>query len=143
MGEPEWFPRFHHWPLTGTDGAQSAFYSFVDGATLDGLGIISLLRRGYPVILAFVNTQEALGGTSPYFATEEVTAGLARLFGLTRPIDALNDQSIQVFPTEQFFPLRDALLPAKADGKAAYFMDRYTILQPNPFDIPRIRVTTK
>jgi hypothetical protein len=138
VGEPEWFPRFHHWPLPGSadDVAVPApLYSFVDGATLDGTGIVALLRRRYPVILAFINTQETLGSTSPIFAVEGVTAGLAQLFGFSHPANPIEGQQTQIFPTEQFFPLRAALQRAKAEGRGVYFVGRYTIVQPNSYDL--------
>lgn len=138
VGEPEWFPRFHHWSIPETsvgEAAPAPLYSFVDGATLDGTGVVALLRRRFPVILAFVNTQEPLGSTSSLFAVEGVTASLAELFGFAHPINPLDSQRNQIFPTEQFFPLRTALQRAKIAGKGVYFVDRYSIVQPNPYGV--------
>lgn len=142
VGEPEWFPRFHHWALPSAQNGDAAaatqapLYSFADGAVVDAIGIVPLLRRHYPVILAFVNTQEPIDSTSLLFSKEGLTSGLTQLFGFTNPIDPLNGQRTQIFPVAEFIPLRDALRRAKAAGTAPYFMDRYTILQPNPFAIP-------
>src|SRR5579883_1022176 len=59
----DWFPEFNYWSpkYAGTESAE--MYSFTDGGNLENTGIVPLLRRQYPIIFAFVNSELPLGGT--------------------------------------------------------------------------------
>ncbi|NEO98624.1 MAG: hypothetical protein F6K58_08080 [Symploca sp. SIO2E9] len=136
INEPDYFPEFCYWPVqnVGTEAATS--YSFADGGSLENTGIVSLLYRQYPVILAFVNTSTPLGSTDPLNAYEGVTEQITRLFGFKPENPGFNTQDTQIFPSDKFQALADGLKAAKAQGKPTYFKDTYTIKPNNTFDIP-------
>ncbi len=140
LHEPKWFPQFRYWSPAQPDVA--AAYSFIDGAALDNLGIIPLLRRQYPIILAFVNGGQPVGSDSP-FTVEGIDHAIARLFGYMPEAVFGSQRSTQIFPQEKFQPLRDALHAAKAAGRAAIYVDSYPIVQPNPFDLPPYPATAE
>ena len=132
---PEWFPEFSYWPAVNVGRQAATTYSFVDGGNLENTGIVPLLRRRYPLILAFVNSAAPLGSTSGG-CVDGIDGQISRLFGL-RPADsAFNEQDTQIFPTEQFPDLARGLKSAKAAGRAPVFVDAYAIRQPNSFGIP-------
>lgn len=130
LGAPEWFPRFNYWPVSEAGNQPASPYSIIDGGTLENTGIVPLLRRQYPVILAFVNTQQPLGSTRPSMV-DGIHNQISSLFGFNGP----NPNNTQVFPAAKFKALADSLKAAKANGKPPYFIDSYPIVQPNPFDI--------
>lgn len=137
FGQPEWFPEFNYWsPVQPpTADADSVAYSFVDGAALENSGIIPLLRRHYPIILAFLNSERPLGATSA-FTVDGIARMVTQLFGvhpLALPTPARDPQ---IFPRPQFEPLQAALLRAKAEQRAPWFMDSYALIQPNAYGIP-------
>lgn len=132
---PEWFPEFSHWPAVNVGRERATSYSFVDGGNLENTGIVPLLRRQYPIILAFVNSAAPLGSASGG-CVDGVDGQISRLFGLLPPDTSLNEQDTQVFPTARFTALAQGLKAAKAGGKPPIFTDRYPIHQPNSFGIP-------
>lgn len=134
LGAPEWFPRFSYWPVAAAGAQPAATYSFIDGSGLENTGIVPLLRRQYPLILAFINSRQPVGATGPA-TVDGLDHQVARLFGL-KPQGSSNDQDTQIFPSAQFKTLADGLRAAKANGQPAYFIDSYPIVQPNAFDIP-------
>lgn len=133
--QEEWFPQFNYWPVVSDGHQKGANYSFVDGGNLENTGIVSLLRRQYPVILAFVNSSLPLGSDSDS-CFKGIDGQISRLFGLN-PMARINrKQDTQIFASEKFVALAKGLKSAKAKGKATYFVDSYQIKQPNRFDIP-------
>ncbi|MGB0388775.1 MAG: hypothetical protein ACPGWR_28480 [Ardenticatenaceae bacterium] len=133
--EPELMPEFKLWPLAEGDKQTAHNYSIVDGAGIEHHGIIPLLRRQYPVILAFVNTLTPLG-TNSNDTVQGIASQVSRLFGFPPPQVIYNKQNTQVFPSEQFEPLATALKAARQKGDLAVYVDSYEIVQPNFFDIP-------
>lgn len=134
LGAPEWFPRFSYWPVAAAGNQPAATYSFIDGSGLENTGIVPLLRRQYPVILAFINSRQPVGATGPA-TIDGIDVQVARLFGLKRQ-SPNNDQDTQIFPSAKFKALADGFKVAKANGQPPYFIDTYPIVQPNAFDIP-------
>lgn len=134
LGEPDWLPEFNYWPVVNDGHQKSTSYSFVDGGSLENTGIVSLLRRQYPVILAFVNSSLPLDSDSKS-EFKGIDVQISRLFGFN-PKKSLNEQDTQIFASEKFDALANGLKSAKAKGKATYFVDSYQIQQPNRFDIP-------
>ena len=132
---PGWFPEFSYWPLVNV-GQESAFtYSFVDGGDYENIGIVPLLRRRFPVIIAFVNTSIPLGSNSTS-AVDGVSGDVARLFGFIPADPLFNSQDTQIFPKEQFKALAQGLKQAKSENLPVTFVDTYEIHQPNAFGIP-------
>jgi len=130
--EPDLMAEFNLWPLKSK---QAAFnYSIVDGASLEHNGIVPLLRRQYPIILAFVNALTPLGTNAPDMING-VSIQISRLFGFQPEKMFFNQPNIQIFPREQFEPLATGLRAAKEKGQLAIYVDSYQIVQPNVFDI--------
>lgn len=137
FGQPEWFPQFNYWsPVQppATD-AKTVAYSFVDGAALENSGIVPLLRRHYPIIVAFLNTQRPIGAVSE-FTVDGIARMVTQLFGVQPPALPKPTRDPQIFPRHQFEPLQAALLRAKAEQRAPWFMDSYELIQPNAYGIP-------
>lgn len=137
FGQPEWFPQFNYWsPVQQpASAANTVAYSFVDGAALENSGIIPLLRRHYPIILAFLNSEHPLGATSA-FTVDGIARMVTQLFGVHPPALPTPARDPQIFPRHQFEPLQAALLRAKAEQRAPWFIDSYTLIQPNAYGIP-------
>jgi hypothetical protein len=131
---PELMPQFNLWSFVESDKQNPFSYSIVDGAGLEHNGIIPLLRRHYPIILAFVNTLAPLG-TEADDMVNGVPQQISRLFGFLPPVVIYNKQNTQVFPSEQFDPLAAALKAALEEGRAPIYVDSYEIVQPNTFNI--------
>jgi len=72
-------PTFHYFPPSISD-QPSISYNFVDGGNLEGTGIVALLQRQFTNIIAFINTEYALG-TESCGTFEGVDTQVTRLFG--------------------------------------------------------------
>ena len=131
---PEWFPKFNYWPVVNAGDQPAANYSFIDGSGLETSGIVPLLRRQYPIILAFVNSRQAIGLDNPS-TVDGIDHQVSRLFGF-KGQNSGDDQDVQIFPADKFKALADGLKRTKANGDPPIFIDSYPIIQPNTFDLP-------
>lgn len=132
--QPHFMSQFHLWPLGTQERAD--LYSIVDGNGIDNTGIVPLLRRHYPIILAFVNAAIPLGDPGPA-AARGVSSEIARLFGVNVPLEADRDPTLsQIFPREQFTAVADGLQAAHAAGHTPLYVGQHNLIQPNAFDIP-------
>ena len=133
------FPVFNYWPPAQPKTQPSYDYSFADGGNLEDTGIVPLLRRKYPDIIAFVNAELPIGSTSPE-AVNGISGQVSRLFGLIPKQNLGNTQDTQVFGKDKaegkllFDRLRQGLYADKDSG--ASFIDSYTIMPGNSFAIP-------
>lgn len=144
IGSPAEFPEFSYWPAVQIGDEAATTYSFVDGGDLENTAIIPLLRRQYPVILAFVNSEYPIGSTSDH-CVQGIDGQISRLFGRNPLCDSsprspcsvatCSQHDTQVFPTAQFDALAEGLAACKANGQPTFFQDTYTIVEPNSFDI--------
>lgn len=142
---PEIFPQFNYWsPQDITENLNSVKYNFPDGGLLDNTGIVSLLQRGYPIVVSFVN--ETKVGTSELNnpSTDEdnvlenyqgIPGSISRLFGFPPPDNTglLYIPDIQIFPESEFEKVRDGILANKDQG--GFFISSHSILPDNPFGI--------
>jgi hypothetical protein len=145
IGVMSLFPEFSYWPVVDIGNEAAVTYSIVDGGDFENTGVVALLRRQYPAIIAFVNTDIPINSTSNY-AYQGIDGQISRLFGLIPPCNPNNidpcsvavcsQQSIQVFPTAQFQALADGLKDRKKQQQPPFFVDFYTVVEDNPFDIP-------
>jgi hypothetical protein len=132
-------PEFNYWPPANIGNVPSYLYSMVDGGILEDTGIVPLLRRQYPYIIAFVNAELPIGSTSDQ-AVDGISEQVSRLFGLNPQNTNGNNQDTQVFGrTKQegaqlFAQLASALKSRQFSG--AIYTDTYTIYPGNSFDIP-------
>jgi len=132
---PELLPAFRLWSLVNPDQQPTFPYDVYDGSNIENIGIIPLLRRQYPVILAFVNSSVPLGSDHPD-SVEGVVSQITRLFGFPTPFQADNAADTQIFPKAQFKPLVEGLKAAHQAGGLAMYVDSYEIVQPNLFELP-------
>jgi hypothetical protein len=149
IGVNDVFPEFSYWPVVDIGNEAAVTYSFDDGGDFENTGVVALLRRQYPAIMAFVNSSIPINSTSDY-AYQGIDGQISRLFGLIPPCDPNNtdpcsvavcsQQSIQVFPTAQFQALADGLKAKKAQGQPPFFTGIYTVVEDNPFGIPSYTV---
>lgn len=135
FNKPEWFAKFSHWPSVNIGQQPATTYSFVDGGPLENLGIVPLLRRQYPIILAFANSEHPIGAENDLMV-DGISHDISRLFGFNPQYTRGNNENTQLFPASKFQALADGLKAAKANGQATTFIDSYPIIQPNFFDIP-------
>ena len=132
-------PEFNYWPPANMGQIHSYQYSMVDGGLLEDTGIVALLRRQYPFIIAFVNAELPIGSTSDQ-AVDGISEQVSRLFGLNPADTDGNNQDTQVFgATKQegqalFARLAAGLKASQYSG--ATFADTYTIYPDNSFAIP-------
>lgn len=135
-------PQFGLWPSTfANQAATDTVYDVIDGGYLDNLAILPLLRRTYPIIVSFTNTDIPLGvttptclGTSSADVYQGVSTEISRLFGLGNvPADQPN---IQVFDSADFAKVRDGLMATKASGSVPFYLGVHQIV-PNQLGIPQ------
>lgn len=131
---PELMPEFNLWPLKENDEKEAFAYSIVDGANLEQNGIVPLLLRHYPIILAFISAIAPLGIEGDAMVNG-IPQQISRLFGFLPPVVIHNKENTQVFPSKQFEPLATALKSALEEGRAPIHVDSYEIVQPNFFNI--------
>lgn len=133
------FPIFNYWPPAHPKKQSSYAYSFADGGNLEDTGIVPLLRRQYPYIIAFVNAELPIGSNSDE-AVDGISGQVSRLFGLNPQQTLGNNQDTQIFGRDKMEGkiLFDRLAAGlKADQHTgASFIDTYTITPGNTFDIP-------
>lgn len=137
-------PQFGLWPSTASKSpGQSTVYDVIDGGFLDNLAILPLLRRKYPLIFSFTNTDIPLGvttptcsGTSASDVYQGVSTEISRLFGLG---NTSAEPNIQVFNSADFVKVRDGLMATKASGSVPYYAGVHTIV-PNTLGIPQYTV---
>ena len=67
---------------------------------------------------------------------EGIDSQISELFGLIPEGTARLNRQLHVFPTDKFQALADGLKDSHARGQGAFFVDSYSIVQPNPFDLP-------
>jgi hypothetical protein len=131
FGYPGILPEFYTWPLRAGTNPAAVCSSIVDGENLENTGIVALLRRQYPVIFAFINTDVVFGDTTyPYGIDPDVSA----LFGMTT-VPPLG-QSAQVFSRSDFTSLIQAFREQNYQTGVPWWLSRLDVLPGNPFGIP-------
>ena len=128
------FPYFDYWPVARIGETPAFDYSFGDGGILENTGVVSLLRRGYRTIFAFVNSPLPLG-----HANDQSVCGIdgqiSRLFGFIPSNDLGTSQSTQIFASGQFASVAAGLKAARHAGTTPVYVDRFPILADNPFGL--------
>jgi hypothetical protein len=128
------FPEFSYWPLVNIGQEQTCIYSFGDGGILENTGIVSLLRRQYRVIFAFINSPYPVGSTEDG-CYQGVDGQITRLFGFNPPNNYGNGQDTQIFPSAQFDTVLSGLTQSKTAGGVVFAAGTFTIQSPNSFDL--------
>lgn len=136
FGVPNLLPGFKYWPIVNVGRENAIKQSFTDGAALENFGIVPLLRRHYPLVLFFVNTETPLGSVGSNF-TGGMDHRIGRLFGIIpENLGRLGTLDQQIFETDQFAALSESLLAKKENGEFPIYVEDYAVKQPNPFGIP-------
>ena len=128
------FPEFSYWPLVDIGQEEACTYSFGDGGILENTGIVSLLRRQYKVIFAFVNSPYPVGSTEDG-CYKGVDGQITRLFGFIPPNDFGNSQDTQIFPSGQFDTVLSGLTQSKQAKGIVFAAGAFTIQTPNNFGL--------
>jgi len=143
-------PKYQYWPVADPVAQTANYFWFADGGSLENTGICSLLARGVPRIISFVNTEVPLL-TKPLDKGGSVTidSSVQLLFGTDpdAPTVSLQDSyvasapnatpdEIQVFEKARYYELMQGLAIANVQNHGpAMFKQTLTVL-PNPtFDI--------
>jgi hypothetical protein len=132
LGYPLLFPEFYTWPLGAGANPTAVCSSIVDGADLENIGIVALLRRQYPFILACVNVEIVFGDTSSY--PLGIDPCVSALFGKTNVPPT--GQSAQVFDSSHFTPLMQLLAANNDRTGVPWAITVAPVMAGNPFDIP-------
>jgi hypothetical protein len=134
------FPQFEYWPVDQIGSLPANQYSFGDGGILENTGVVSLLRRGYQTIFAFVNSEHSIGSTDG--CVYGIDGEISRLFGLIPDQNNGNTQSTQVFETSLFCDVAKGLAATKTAGTAPVYAGTFPVMSGNVFGIapysPRI-----
>jgi hypothetical protein len=101
---------------------------------LENIGIVPLLRRGYPVIFAFVNSPYPVNSDDSG-CVDGIDGQISRLFGLIPANDFGNSQDTQIFATDQFSELAAGLKAARQSGGPVVYAGRFPIQPGNPFQL--------
>lgn len=128
---PVLFPEFYTWPVSGST-PNAVCSSIVDGGDLENTGIVSLLLRQYPFIVAFVNSEVVFGQTDTY--PLGIDPCVSALFGKTT-VPFLG-QSVQVFDSSLFAPLMKELAAFNDLTGVPWALTELPVLPNNPFGIP-------
>ncbi|HTW86314.1 MAG TPA: hypothetical protein VMD91_19740 [Candidatus Sulfotelmatobacter sp.] len=135
IGIPSVAPQFNYFAPQSAGTTPGRSVTIGDGGILENVGIVPLLRRGYRVVFAFVNSPYPIGSPDDG-CVDGIDGQISRLFGHIPKSDFGNSQNTQIFPTAQWPALVKGLKAARAAGGTTVFADRYRIEQPNPFAIP-------
>jgi hypothetical protein len=139
-------PKYPYWPVADPVPQTANYFWFADGGSLENTGICSLLARGVPRVISFINTEVPLL-TKPLDQGGSVTidSSVQLLFGTDpdAPTVRLQDSyiasapnatpdEIQVFDKARYYELMNALAIANVqNGGPAMFKQTLTVL-PNP-----------
>ncbi len=143
-------PRYPYWPVHDRAVQPLQSYRFADGGNLENLGIMPLLARGFARLLVLVNTDQGVA-LDPESGETVVSGDIPPLFGL-QPFSREHGyvpysqdpgsgpnrmyRHSQVFPTEAFAPLQQALLAAKRAGGSLLVRQTLEVLANPWFDVP-------
>jgi hypothetical protein len=137
-------PQYLYWPVFERENPKNAAYTyrFADGGLLEDTGIASMLSRGVPNVIAFVNSQTPLTKEDGEIV---VDSQIQLLFGVTPTTKALRRKEpkrqtipnqdlhfVQVFPNDQYQDLVEGLWNANSGGgPAIYLQTLQTVANPN------------
>jgi hypothetical protein len=140
-------PIYRYWPVSAGRPTAQAYY-FGDGGNLENTGIMALLRRRLPRVIAFVNAETPLS-LDPVTGQVVVDSQLPPLFGLQpqdsgkpyvpyppppTPVspDSAAFRFNQIFEPEAFFELSERLWAAHRAGGSAVWLQSGLSVRDNP-----------
>lgn len=141
-------PRYPYWPVADPVQQQELLYWFADGGSLENSGVCSLLARGVPRIISFINSQTPLQASPGAQITVDSTVQL--LFGIEPDAASValteshvasapnaTPDFVQVFESTKYYDLVNGLVDANINnGGPAMFKQTLNVLKNDNFDIP-------
>jgi hypothetical protein len=138
-------PRYPYWPVADRENTAPFAYLFADGGSLENTGVASMLSRGVPNVIAFVNSQTALSVEDGEIVLDPQ---IPLLFGLAPskkklrndeprrdPVPNQDARFTQVFPSDRYDEVAQGLWhandPNGAGGPALYLQTLETQANPN------------
>lgn len=121
-------PKYKYFPIKNRESVSAKTYRFADGGSLDNLGINAMLARGLDRLLVGVNTESGVENKNfgvklaydipPLFGLQPYKEGVGYVPYKDNPTTGAYSlfKHNQVFPTEEFKPLADALWRKKDNG---------------------------
>lgn len=134
---------FNYWPVMNPS-QKAEFLSFADGGTIEDTGIVALLRRKVPRIIAFVTAssnfltysadpkKQAQSGTTGTLDPTSISTDIRQLFGKGNYSWFDSSWNFQVFKGEQFDDLVKGFEQKLNAGETVMYRDTYEIV-PNTF----------
>lgn len=154
-------PRYPYWPVLNVGDPKNVAtdYMFADGGNLENTGIMPLLARGVPTVIAFVNCQAKLekrktpGGGEVIVVDEQLPPlfGFVPLGKAGTEYKPFSDGDVpepyvqfagdQVFPADELERLLEGLWRTRASGGPALHLSRVTTVANPKFDVAAYPVT--
>ncbi len=141
-------PSYSYWPVGGHAQPQNAAsaYEFADGGSLEDTGICSLLARGVPKIIAFINTATPLSQlasgevvldsqTQLLFGIQPSTESLKRNEPYRKAVPNDDPGFTAVFNIDDYSALAAGLWAANSAGGPAMFAQTLTTVANTNFGV--------
>jgi hypothetical protein len=122
------FPEFRQWPIDASNTARETLFG--DGGHLENLGIMPLLRRQVPNILAFMNTSTPFDAAADAKKVDPLDDTIVRLFRAPAKSDGMGSYTESIVidhGDEKLDELLDAYRRARENGQPLVHCDRYDI----------------
>jgi hypothetical protein len=141
-------PRYPYWPVADPVQQQELLYWFADGGSLENSGVCSLLARGVPRIISFINTQTPLqagpgaritvdSSVQLLFGIEPDAASVALTESYVASAPNATPDFVQVFESARYSDLVTGLTDANIKNRGpAMFKQTLNVLTNANFDIP-------
>jgi hypothetical protein len=135
-------PEYQYWPIASRESTTPVRYLFADGGSLENSGVASMVSRGVPNVIAFINSQTPLSLEDGEVVLDPQ---IPLLFGLApspkklrrnepnrAPVPNENAAFTQVFPSDRYEEVAHGLWNAHhAGGPAIYLQTLETVANPN------------
>lgn len=138
-------PQYQYWPIVNRETTTPVRYLFADGGSLENSGVASMVSRGVPNVIAFINTQTPLSMEDGEVVLDPQ---IPLLFGLVptkkklrrnepnrAPVPNENAAFTQVFPSDRYEEVAHGLWnandPGGAGGPAMYLQTLETVANSN------------
>lgn len=138
-------PQYQYWPIANRESTAPFEYLFADGGSLENTGLASMLSRGVPNVIVFVNSQTPLSRDEGEIVLDPQ---IPLLFGLVpskkklrfdepqrEPVPNQSASFTQVFPSDRYDEVAQGLWKANdpngAGGPAIYLQTLETQANPN------------
>ncbi|MCP4218805.1 MAG: hypothetical protein GY765_29505 [bacterium] len=132
------FACFNYWPVMQPQ-QESKLLSFPDGGTIENTGIVAMLQRKVPRVIAF---DSATGGGLAYLEgsktkldPDSVSSDIRQLFGMGNSSWFPSGKQFQVFESSKFNDLLNGFEQKLKAGETVMFRDTYTVMKNDFFGL--------